>query len=240
MNKRWRVSTLLALLTVFGLNVPVFAASSLKVTVPSTPSTVSTLVLLTGIVLIPVAIMTLTAFPKIVIVLSMLSNAIGLQGIPPTPILVGLGLALTGFVMMPVVHLLQTTVWVPYIHHHLPLGKAILLAQGPLSHFMEGQTRPTDLAYFAKLDHLRPPLHHIPFLVLWPAFLISQLTMAFEMGLMIYIPFIAIDMIVASVLMSLGMIMVPPTLVSLPLKLLVFVLAGGWLLIVQSLITSFH
>ncbi len=223
------------------VTVPVYAAG-LNVNLTSTPSSLSVLVLLTGITLLPFAVMTLTAFPRIIVVLSLMRNALGLQTTPPTAILVGLSLILTVFVMEPTMHVIYVKAVLPYQASHLTLVQALTRAKNPLETYMLGQTRPTDLAFFFRLAHVHPPARAslTPFWIAMPAFLVSQLTIAFEMGVFLYLPFLVIDLVVSTVLMSMGMIMVPPTLISLPMKLLLFVLADGWVLLVQSLVTSFH
>lgn len=241
MTKRW-MAGIAGLIGGTLIAAPAYAATGLNVHVGSNPSSLSVLVLLTGITLLPFAVMTLTAFPRIIIVLSLMRNALGLQTTPPTSILVGMGLILTIFVMEPTGHVIYKNAVLPYQANHLTLIQALHRAQGPLEKFMLKQTRSTDLAFFFHLAHVKPPAHAqaTPFWIAMPAFMVSQFTIAFEMGVFLYLPFLVIDLVVSTVLMSMGMIMVPPTLISLPMKILLFVLADGWVLLVQSLMTSFH
>lgn len=207
-----------------------------------TPSSLSLLFLMTGMALLPILVMTLTAFPRIIIVLSLLRNAMGLQTTPPTPILVGLALVLTLFIMEPTGSAIYQIAVKPYEAGHLSFTQAISHGTGPLHHFMMSQTSQSNLAFFYKLAHQHPPhqSHRVALWILMPAFVVSQLQTAFEMSVFLYLPFLIVDLVVSTVLMAMGMIMVPPTIISLPLKLLLFVLANGWVLVIKSLVTSFH
>jgi flagellar biosynthetic protein FliP len=204
--------------------------------------TVGILALLTLIAFLPALLLTMTAFTRVVTVLSFVRSALGLQQTPPNQVLIGLSLFLTLFIMAPTFSAINHHALHPYLTGHLSLTAAGTQALGPLRHFMYRQTRPSDLALFLNLDHVKAPhsLAQVPTTALIPAFIISELKTAFEIGVYIYIPFIVIDMVVSTILMSMGMMMVPPTLISLPLKLLLFVLANGWSLVVQSLVMSFH
>jgi flagellar biosynthetic protein FliP len=157
-------------------------------------------------------------------------------------VLIGLALFLTFFIMAPTFTQIDHQALIPYIHGRMGLAEASGKALDPLRVFMYQQTRASDIALFLHLDHLPPPknLGQVPTVALIPAFIISELKTAFEIGVYIFIPFVIVDLVVSTVLMSLGMMMVPPTLISLPLKLLLFVLANGWSLVVQSLVLSFH
>lgn len=226
---------------------PVFAATTPLPTVTLSPSgatpnqALELLALLSLLSFLPALLLTMTAFTRIITVLSFVRSALGLQNTPPNPVLIGLGLFLTLFVMSPTLTAMNHLAVQPYLAGHLTLLKAGKAALGPLRSFMYRQTRPTDLALFLHIQHVPPPhgLGSIPTTSLIPAFIISELRTAFEIGVYIYIPFIIIDMVVSTILMSMGMMMVPPTLISLPLKLLLFVLANGWDLVVKSLILSF-
>lgn len=208
----------------------------------SPTQTIGILGLLTLIAFLPALLLTMTAFTRVVTVLSFVRSALGLQQTPPNQVLIGLSLFLTLFIMAPTLSAINHQALHPYLAGHLSLTSAGTRALDPLRHFMYRQTRPGDLALFLSLDHLKAPhsLAQVPTTALIPAFIISELKTAFEIGVYIYIPFIVIDMVVATILMSMGMMMVPPTLISLPLKLLLFVLANGWTLVVRSLVMSFH
>lgn len=209
----------------------------------SSPSqTIGILALLTLLSFLPAILLTMTAFTRVITVLSFTRSALGLQQTPPNQVLIGLALFLTFFIMSPTLSTINHQALHPYLTGHLSLTAAGEKALGPLRTFMFNQTRSSDIALFLKLDHVHPPkgLAGVPTMALIPAFIISELKTAFEIGIYIYIPFVVIDMVVATILMSMGMMMVPPTLISLPLKLLLFVLANGWSLIVQSLVMSFH
>lgn len=217
-----------------------FAAGTATPVAP--PSSVGLLVGLTALALLPAILLTLTAFPRIIVVLSILRTALGLPTTPPNAVLIGIALLLTGIVMQSTL----TTVWhvaaAPAFAGHISWLAAARRAEGPWRAFLLAQTRPSDVAFFLHLTHTPPPARPaaVPFLPLAGAFLISQLRLAFEIGIFLYLPFVVIDLVVSTVLMSMGMIMVPPTLISLPIKLLLFVLADGWVLVVQSLVQSFH
>ncbi|MCY0881693.1 MAG: flagellar type III secretion system pore protein FliP [Firmicutes bacterium] len=208
-----------------------------------TPSqTIGLLAVLTLFSFLPAIVLTMTAFTRVVTVLALTRSALGLQQTPPNPVLIGLALFLTLFIMAPTFSAMDHQALMPYLNGHLSLSTAAEKALNPLRTFMYQQTSSSDLALFLKLDHVAAPhgLAQVPTIALIPAFIISQLTVAFEIGIYIFIPFLIIDLIVSTVLMSMGMMMVPPTLISLPLKLLLFVLANGWSLIIQSLVMSFH
>ncbi|CAB1128022.1 component of the flagellar export machinery [Candidatus Hydrogenisulfobacillus filiaventi] len=205
-------------------------------------ATIEVLALLTLLSFLPAILLTMTAFTRVVTVLAFVRSALGLQQTPPNQVLIGLALFLTLFIMAPTLSAIDHQALVPYLHGELSLGQAGLRALGPLRLFMYRQTRPSDLALFLRLDHVPPPhgLSQVPTVALIPAFIISELKTAFEIGAYIYLPFVIVDLVVSTVLMSMGMLMVPPTLISLPLKLLLFVLANGWNLVVQSLVLSFR
>ncbi|PSR23357.1 MAG: flagellar biosynthetic protein FliP [Sulfobacillus acidophilus] len=237
-------------LLVVGVSSPVWAASTPglpSITINSgssgSPSqTIGILALITLIAFLPALLLTMTAFTRIITVLSFLRTALGLQSTPPNQVLIGLALFLTAFVMAPTLSAVNHQALHPYLLGRISLMAAGSRALGPMRHFMYHQTRPSDLDLFLRLDHVKVPhsLKNVPTMALIPAFIISELKTAFEIGVYIYIPFVVIDMVVSTILMSMGMMMVPPTLISLPLKLLLFVLANGWVLVVQSLVMSFH
>jgi len=210
---------------------PTEIATSLKV-----------LFILTILSLAPAILVLMTSFARIVIVLSFLRQAVGTQGMPPNQILIGLALFLTFFVMAPAFEEVNSTALQPYLNEEISQTEALENALAPLRQFMFKQTREKDLALFvnaAKMD--RPKVYDdIPTQVLVPAFVISELKTAFQIGFLVYIPFLILDMVVASVLLSMGMMMLPPVLISLPFKLMLFVLVDGWHLIMGSLLQSFH
>ncbi|MBW4024772.1 MAG: flagellar type III secretion system pore protein FliP [Proteobacteria bacterium] len=201
---------------------------------------VETLLLITGLAFLPGILLLMTAFTRIIIVLTVLRQALGLQSTPPNMVLAALALALTVFVMRDVIQKEQQTVVQPYLAGEINFQSAIQAAVPPIQTFMLAQTRKQPLHLFVDLSggHYATP-KDVPLTVLVPAFATSELETAFQIGFLIYIPFVLIDLAVASVLMSLGMIMVSPTLVSLPLKLLMFVSIHGWVLVLGSVANSF-
>ncbi|GAV22572.1 flagellar biosynthetic protein FliP [Carboxydothermus pertinax] len=204
-------------------------------------NSVKLLVLLTILALVPAFLLLMTSFTRIVVVLSLLRNALGTQQAPPNQVLIGLAVFLTIFIMSPVINQINQQAIQPYLNNKISQEQAIRAAEAPLKDFMLKQTREKDLALFIDLAKLPRPRtkDDVPFTVVVPAFIISELKTAFQMGFMLFIPFLIIDMVVASILMSMGMFMIPPMLVALPFKLLLFVLADGWYLVVKSLVTSF-
>jgi len=202
---------------------------------------VQTLLFFTALSFIPAVLLLMTAFTRIVIVLSLVRQALGTQAAPPNQVIVGLSLFLTFFVMGPAVDKIYEKAWVPYAAGTMPAEQALQEGVKPLREFMLKQTRQSDVALFARLAKLPPEVkgENVPLTVLVPAFVTSELKSAFQIGFMIFIPFLIIDMIVASVLMSLGMMMLSPVLVALPFKLMLFVLADGWNLLLGSLAASF-
>jgi flagellar biosynthetic protein FliP len=197
--------------------------------------------LLTVLSLAPAILVMLTSFTRIAIVLSLMRQALGTNQMPPNQIIIGLSLFLTLFVMMPVWNTINEQALQPYLAKKVDQETALKQAVQPLKKFMLKQTREQDLALLLNISRSARPRNsqEVPFTVLIPSFIISELKTAFQMGFMLYIPFLVIDMVVASVLLSMGMMMLPPIMVSLPFKLMVFVLADGWHLIVGSLVKSF-
>lgn len=202
---------------------------------------VQLLLLLTVLSLVPAILMMVTSFIRIAIVLSFARSAIGMQQMPPNQILLGLALFLTVFVMAPIWTTVNEAALQPYLRDELGLEDAIQEGLGPLREFMFKQTRERDLGLFVSMGRMPQPNtpDDVPTYALIPAFMISELKTAFQMGFIILLPFIVIDMVVSSALMSMGMMMLPPTTISLPFKVLLFVMADGWHLIVRSLMTSF-
>ncbi|HZP85927.1 MAG TPA: flagellar type III secretion system pore protein FliP [Burkholderiales bacterium] len=202
---------------------------------------VQTLLVLTALAFLPAVLLLMTAFTRIVIVLSLLRHALGTQASPPNQVIIGLSLFLTLFVMGPVADRIYDDAYLPYSQQKIGFDQALDRAQGPLKTFMLKQTREPDLALFFKLARQTPPATKadIPLRVLVPAFVTSELKTAFQIGFMVFLPFLIIDMVVASVLMSMGMMMLSPVLISLPFKLMLFVLVDGWNLLIGSLVASF-
>ena len=202
---------------------------------------IQTLLFFTALSFLPAVLLMMTGFTRIVIVLSLLRQALGTQSTPPNQVVVGLSLFLTLFVMGPALDKVYAEAYVPYTTNAISFEQAMAKGEAPLRSFMSKQTRQSDFALFAKLAKLPPDtkVDNAPIRVLVPAFVISELKSAFQIGFMIFIPFLVIDIVVASVLMSLGMMMLSPVLVALPFKLMLFVLADGWNLLIGSLAASF-
>ena len=202
---------------------------------------IQTLLFFTALSFLPAVLLLMTGFTRIVIVLSLLRQALGTQSAPPNQVVIGLSLFLTFFVMGPTLDKVYNEAYLPYTQNSMPFEQALAKAEDPLRQFMSKQTRQSDLALFVRLAKLEPGTTAInaPMRVLVPAFVISELKSAFQIGFMILVPFLVIDIVVASVLMSLGMMMLSPVLVALPFKLMLFVLADGWNLLIGSLAASF-
>jgi flagellar biosynthetic protein FliP len=202
---------------------------------------IQTLLFFTALSFLPAILLMMTGFTRIVIVLSLLRQALGTQSAPPNQVIVGLSLFLTFFVMGPTLDRVYQDAYVPYTQNAITFDEALEKGEAPIRQFMVKQTRQSDFALFAKLAKLGPDAkaQTAPLRVLVPAFVTSELKSAFQIGFMIFIPFLVIDIVVASVLMSLGMMMLSPVLVALPFKLMLFVLADGWNLLIGSLAASF-
>ena len=202
---------------------------------------VQLLFILTVLSLAPALLMMVTSFTRIVIVLSLVRNALGTQQMPSNQIIIGLAMFLTFFIMAPVWQQVNEEALKPYYEDRINGEEALALASTPVKNFMLKQTREKDLALFVKLSKEKRPEKpmDITLPVLIPAFVISELKTAFQIGFLIFLPFFIIDIVVASILLSMGMMMLPPIMISLPFKLLLFVLVDGWYLIVESLIRSF-
>lgn len=199
------------------------------------------IILLTILSLAPSILIMMTSFTRILIVLGFVRNALGTQQMPPNQILIGLALFLTFFIMAPVGDKIYTQSYQPYIKGEITSQEALKRAEKPLKEFMLKNTRKKDLDLFVRLSNTdkNTKTNDLPLRIVVPAFIISELKSAFEMGFIIYVPFLIIDMVVASVLMSMGMLMIPPVMISLPFKILLFIMVDGWGLVVESLITSF-
>jgi flagellar biosynthetic protein FliP len=197
--------------------------------------------LLTVLSLAPALFIMMTSFIRIVIVLSFLRQALGTQQTPPNQVLISLALFLTFFIMSPVWQKINTDALQPYMDHKVSQAEALSQAEGPIRGFMLKQVREKDLGLFVQISKIPAPKNpaDIPLYVITPAFMISELRTAFQIGFLIYLPFLIIDIVVASILMSMGMMMLPPVMVSLPFKLILFVLSDGWFLVIGSLVKSF-
>lgn len=250
MNK---IATLIALILVFvgmaplahaagGISVPnINIGMSSKDNPQETVAAVRILIMMTVLSLAPAILIMMTSFTRIVVVLSFLRQALSTQNMPPNQLIIGLSLFLSFFVMAPVWQEINTNSIQPYMEEKIDQSTAISRAEIPMREFMFKQTREKDLMLFVEMAKMKQPKTkaEVPTWVLIPAFMISELKTAFQIGFMLYLPFLIIDMVVASVLMAMGMMMLPPVVISLPFKLLLFVLVDGWELVVGSLVKSF-
>jgi flagellar biosynthetic protein FliP len=253
----WALAIILAF-AAFAVAVPAFAQTAgpaapavqiPQINIGVTPATkpgdvafsLQILLLLTVLTLAPTILVLMTSFTRIIVVLSFVRTALGTQQVPPTQVLVGLALLLTFFVMSPVIADINKNAVQPYLSNKITQTTALDRAQKPLRGFMFRQTREKDIALFYSISKEPRPVKQddVPTYLLVPAFVISELKTAFEIGFAIYVPFIVIDMVVASVLLSMGMMMIPPVLISLPFKILIFLLVDGWNLTVSALFASF-
>ena len=202
---------------------------------------VQILVLLAGVTLIPALLFTVTGFTRILIVLGFIRSGLGTPAAPPNQVMVGIALFLTIFVMAPTFNQMKTIAFEPLQEGKISQSTALKRAEVPLRTFMFKQTDEKDLALFVRLGKIEDPKTRadVPTYVLIPAFIISELKTAFQIGFLIFLPFLIIDLVVSSVLMSMGMMMLPPVFISLPFKILLFVLVDGWSLVTQSLVQSF-
>ena len=197
------------------------------------------LLLMGGLSLIPAILFTVTGFTRILIVLGFIRSAMGTATTPPNHVLVGIALFLTLFVMSPTISAIKKDAWEPLQHHQIKTATAITRAEEPLREFMFRQTRNKDISLFVSLARIKTPAQ-VPTYVLIPAFIMSELKTSFEIGFLIFLPFLIIDLIISSTLMSVGMVMLPPSFISMPFKILLFILVDGWDVITHSLIASFH
>lgn len=204
-------------------------------------NTIKIVLMLTVLTLAPAILIMMTGFTRIIIVLSFLRQAIGVQNMPPNQLLVGLSLFLTFFIMGPAFTEMNTNGIQPYLAGRITQDQAMDASLAPLRKFMFSQTRPADLSLFVRLAKMDKPktLADVPTMVLVPAFVVSEMKTAFQIGFIIFLPFLIIDMVAASVLMAMGMMMLPPVVVSLPFKIMLFVLVDGWSLIIGSMVQSF-
>lgn len=241
---------LLTLLVSLGLAVPALAADvgipAVSVTtgedgIENYSVTLQILILMTMLTFLPAMVMMMTSFTRIVVVFAILRQALGLQQTPSNQVMVGLAMFLSLFIMMPVLEKVNQQAVQPYLDEQIGVLQALEAAGGPFREFMLKQTRETDLEMFMKISKT-PKVNgaeEIPFTVLVPAFVTSELKTAFQIGFMLFIPFLVIDMVVASVLMAMGMMMLSPVIISLPFKIMLFVLADGWAMVVGTLAASF-
>ncbi|PKN06879.1 MAG: flagellar biosynthetic protein FliP [Deltaproteobacteria bacterium HGW-Deltaproteobacteria-7] len=243
-------------LVIFSMLVPLLASAAQPFALPNVnltlnggttepekvQSLIQLVILLTILSLAPAILLLVTSFTRIIIVLSLIRTALGTQQMPPNQVIVGLSLFLTFFIMSPVINRVNTEALKPYYADQISGEVAMTRAVVPVKEFMLKQVREKDLALFIKIAKEPRPSkpEDVTLTTLIPAFVISELKTAFQIGFMIYLPFLILDMVVASVLLSMGMMMLPPIMVSLPFKLLLFVLVDGWHLIVGSLVQSFH
>ena len=237
------------LIVLCSLALPAAAQSSGLPALTSTPTagggqtyslSIQTLLLMTSLTFLPAVLLMMTGFTRIIIVLSLLRQALGTPTSPPNQVLIGLALFLTLFVMSPVLDRIYADAYQPFAENKMNLAQALEKGSEPLRSFMLKQTREGDLALFLKLaDQKLDDVRNVPMKILLPAFVTSELKTAFQIGFIVLIPFLIIDMVVASVLMSMGMMMVSPAMVSLPFKLMIFVLVDGWALLIGSLTQSF-
>jgi len=223
---------------------PIIPTVNLSLSAPDTPeqlvSSLNVLVILTLLVLAPSIVMVMTTFTRFVIVFGFLRQALGTQQVPPTQILVMLAMILTFFVMEPIGTKAYNQGIKPYVEKKIGYDEAFTKTALPFKNFMIRNTREKDLALFLRIRKMQNPktIADVPLSIVIPAFLISELKTAFEIGFLIFLPFLVIDMVVASILMSMGMMMLPPVMISLPFKILVFVLIDGWNLLIGNLIAS--
>ncbi len=203
---------------------------------------IQVLLLMTALTLLPAGLIMMTSFTRIVIVMAILRQALGLMSTPSSQTIIGLSLFLTFFIMAPVFDRIHDAAVQPYLEEQVTLQQAVERAAGPLREFMLGQTRTTDLDMFARMsgnEQIESP-EQVPFSTLVPAFVTSELKTAFQIGFLLFIPFLIIDLVVASVLMSMGMMMLSPMIISLPFKIMLFVLVDGWAMVMGTLASSFY
>jgi flagellar biosynthetic protein FliP len=244
-----KLSLVLALILL--LIAPSYAADNTAINILTTEATkagsnyslsLQTLILLTSLSFLPAALLMMTSFTRIIIVLSLLRQAIGTQTSPPNMVLIGLSLFLTLFIMSPVIDKIYLDAYQPLSTNQITMQEALDKSAVPIKAFMLKQTRESDLALFVKMSGspaIEKPAD-VPLRVLVPSFMTSELKTAFQIGFSVFIPFLIVDLVVASVLMAMGMMMVSPSIVSLPFKLMLFVLADGWHLLLGSLAQSFY
>ncbi|KEI97100.1 flagellar biosynthesis protein flip [Clostridium botulinum A2B7 92] len=253
-NNRMMFMVLLALGIVFFYSVKAYAAPQNTMPIPKINISVDNannpteyvdniklLIMLTVLTLLPSFIVMMTSFVRTIVVFGFLRNAMGTQQSPPNQVMIGLALFLTLFIMQPVYSEMNTKAIQPYMKNKITQEQAVEIGAKPLRQFMLKQTRQKDLKLFVELakPNFKVTKDNAPLYIVVPAFIISELKTAFQIGFLLFIPFLIIDLVVASVLMSMGMFMLPPVMISLPFKLLLFVMVDGWYLLVKSLVMSF-
>lgn len=240
-------------LLIFGLILALMPAAGMAAGLPmmtSTPAggggqnyslSIQMLLFMTGLTFIPAMLLMMTSFTRIIIVLSLMRQALGTNTTPPNQVLLGLALFLTLFIMGPTLDQVYTTAWQPYSADKISFDQALDAASKPMKTFMLRQTREKDLEFFIEVSQSPHPATRadVSMKTLIPAYVISELKTAFQIGFLVYIPFMIIDLVVASILMAMGMMMVSPAMISLPFKLMLFVLVDGWTLLMGSLVQSF-
>jgi flagellar biosynthesis protein FliP len=243
---RWMLASALMLWSGLTLAAPA-STSPLGITLgvtggQSIAEPLKIVVLLTVLALLPAIVIAMTSFTRTIIVLSMLRHAFGMQDTPPNMVLLSMALFLTLFTMSPVIQQIDAASYRPLVEKKIELGTALEAGVKPLREFMVRQTREKDLALMLEVAKAPEPesIDDVRTVHIVPAFLLSELKTAFQIGFVIFLPFLLLDLVVASILMSMGMLMVPPTIISLPLKILMFVLIDGWSLVVRALLGSFH
>ena len=250
MKSYFSIAALLALALFGGAGAVAYGQSpipgvNISIGQSNTPDQVATtlqiVILLTVLTLAPAILIMTTSFTRIIIILGFVRQALGTQQSPPTQVLVGLALFLTFFVMEPVWREVHTKAFKPYMDKRISQSTALERSAKPLKRFMQNFVREKDLALFIRIAKVPRPrtIDDVPFHVVVPAFIISELKTAFQIGFLLYVPFLVVDLVVSSVLMSMGMMMLPPIMISLPLKLMLFVLVDGWNLIIGSVVQSF-
>lgn len=252
MSKRFKLAFLILIVSVIfvsasfaePLTIPKITLGIDEATEPQDAvNTIQVILLLTVLTLAPSILVLMTSFTRIIIVLSFLRSALGTNQMPPNQVLIGLALFLTFFIMSPTFSRVNNEALQPYLANQISQQEALDNAIAPVKDFMLSQLRgESDLALFvelAELEEVPQDLSELPLTVIIPSFIISELKIAFQMGFVIYIPFLVIDMIVSSTLMSMGMMMLPPSLISMPFKLLLFILVDGWNLVVRTVVTGF-
>ncbi len=226
------------------LNIPTIQIGVKESSQPDAESSnaIKIMIMLTVLSLAPAILILMTSFTRIVVVLSFLRQAIGTQQMPPNQLIIGLSLFLTFFTMAPTFKTISSSALEPYMDNKIAQSDAISKAEGPIRDFMFRQTREKDIEAMMGLAKLAKPQtrENVPTYVLIPSFILSELKTSFQMGFMLYLPFLVLDMVVSSVLMAMGMMMLPPVVISLPFKVLLFVLVDGWQLVVGSLVKSFN
>ncbi len=238
----WLISIFILTLKADAVNIFPFGEIGWEGTPEDVSTSIQILLVLTILSIAPSILLMMTCFTRIIIVLSFIRNALGLQQTPPNQVLIGIALFLTFFVMSPVINNIKVTAYEPYMENEIGFEQALELGEKPIRDFMLKQVHTKDLNLFLNLANKELPetYDEIPMNIVVPSFIISELKRAFQIGFLILIPFIIIDMVVSSTLMSMGMLMLPPVMISLPFKIMLFVLVDGWNLVIKTLVTSFN